>query len=200
MDAFKQLRSMILLELCCPPLPVMATRQETGEQTVTNTHDMLSVFMITAFNRQNADENSRRKQLQIDIVRAYQDGLDRCTSFTEAYAHMERFATSYLASYLEGTGCFSREDIQILPPDYISPHLTEEIRSYCKALRLLSGQADDPELADHGVDALFMSCISSAIYKKQQSVVGVPVLVGMGEDIGEESHNPQAFEPGIEVL
>ncbi len=60
MDAFKQLRSMILLELCCPPLPVMATRQETGEQTVTNTHDMLSVFMITAFNRQNADENSRR--------------------------------------------------------------------------------------------------------------------------------------------
>ncbi len=212
-DAFKQLRSMILLELCCPPLPVMATRQETGGQTVTNTHDMLSVFLITAFNRQNEEENRRRKALQVEIERAYQDGLDSCCgNFTQTYAHMAQFITSYLATYLEGTG-FSRQDIRVLPPDYISPSLKEEISAYSRALGQLAAYEDDRESKDQktsvvlltndhdsSVDALFMSCVRSAIHKKQQRVVGAPVLVGVGEDIGEEGHDPQALEAGVQVL
>ena len=232
-DAFKQLRSMILLELCCPPLPVMATRQETEEPTVTNTHDMLSVFMITAFKRQNAEENNRRKAAQIEAQRAYQDGLERSAEvgFAQTYAHMAQFMTSYLATYfLEGSGLTSR-DIRVLPPEYISPMLREEIDSFCRALKsmLLPRQREEGvtmttvdmlprqhclpssssaneycSAVDQGssttVNSLFMSCIRCASHKKQQGVVGMPVLVGVGEDVDKEGHNPQALEAGVEVL
>lgn len=171
-DAFKQLRSMILLELCCPPLPVMAIRQETGQQTVTNTHDMLSVFMITAFKRQNAVENDRRKASQIEIEADYLKGLKKCSDFTQAYAHMAQFSASYLATYLEGTG-FSKQDIRVLPPDYISPILKEEIRSYCKALMLLANTTESCRkdfLPQANLNDLFMSCVNHAISKTQLQV------------------------------
>jgi hypothetical protein len=197
-DAFKELRSMILLELCCPPLPVMATRQETGEHTVTNTHDMMSVFMITAFRRQDSEENNRRQSKQIEIEKAYQDGLEMCQTFTQTYAHMAQFSTDYLATYLL-PGTFTKQDIRVLPPDYISPCLREEIRSYCSALRTVA-ELEALDLSNHSVNALFMSCISSAIHKKQQCVVGMPVLVGMCDDISEEGDNPKTLKPCIEVL
>ena len=199
-DTFKQLRSMILLEMCCPPLPVMAVRQETGEDVVTNTHDMMSVFMIAAFKRQDGVENERRKEKQLLIEKTYQDGLEKCDNFMQAYSHMAQFSVDYLATYLLPGAGYSKQDIRILPPGYISPHLKEEIRSYCRALRLLAEIENNDNLSDYSVDALLMSCVLSAIHKKQQCVVGVPVLVGVGDDVGEESHDPQALEASVEVL
>jgi hypothetical protein len=198
-DAFAELRSMILLELCCPPLPVMATRQETGQETITNTHDMMSVFMVTAFRRQDEEDNARRRKQQFEIERIYQEGLEQCTNFHQAYAHMTQFSTDYLASYLLPGAGFTKHDIHVLPPEHISPVLTEEIRSYSRALQTITGE-EERDLSDCRVQSLFMSCIRSAIHKKQQSVVGVPVLVGVGDDIDEEGHNPKALEPCIEVL
>lgn len=200
-DGFKELRSMILLDLCCPPLPVMAVRQESMEQTVTNTHDMLAVFMAVAFKRQDEKENRKRMERQIAATIAYHEGLEQCTSFTLAYAHMSRFTTEYLASFLLPGAAFSKHDIRVLSPDYISPSLRESIRSYCEAVGMIELGSDEPvRLTNHSVDALFMSCIGSAIHKKQQRVVGAPVFEGVGDDICEESHNPQALEPCVEVL
>ena len=200
-DAFAELRSMILLELGCPPLPVMATRQETGQDVTTNTHDMLSVFMVTAFRRQDEAENSRRRKRQIQIERSYREGLEQCANnFTEAYAHMTRFATDYLATYLLPGAGFTKHDIRVLPPEHISPFLAEEIRSYGRALRTLAGESEEKDLSDCSVESLLMGCIRSAIHKQQQGVVGVPVLVGVGDDVDKEGHNPEALKPCVEVL
>jgi hypothetical protein len=198
-DAFAELRSMILLELRCPPLPVMATRQETGQDVITNTHDMLSVFMVTAFRRQDEEDNARRRRQQTEIERAYREGLPQCVTFTQAYAHMTRFATDYLATYLLPGAGFTKHDIRVLPPSYISPCLAEEIRAYCRAVRTLTGE-EEGELPDGSVEALFMRCVVSARHQEQQRVVGVPVLVGVGDDIDKEGHNPKALEACIEVL
>ena len=206
-DAFKQLRSMILLELYCPPLPVMAKRQETDEPIITNTHDMMSVFMITSFKRQDDKENQKRREKQIEIVHEYQAGLEMCTKPVEAYAHMKKFSSKYLATYLLPDAGFTEQDILILPMDQISPNLKNEIRSYCAALRLVENLDENDNyndtsllLSDQCVDSLFMSCIRSAIHKKQQSIVGQSILEGMGQDISEEGHNPNALEPSVEVL
>ena len=198
-DAFKELRSMILLELCCPPLPVMAIRQESGEQVITNTHDMMSVFILTSFKRQDTAENNRRREEQIRIEQTYQEELYQCTTFAQVYAHMSWFASAYLGTYLlQGAG-FTAQDIRILAPEYISPHLKEEIRAYTSALRMLA-ELTPEDLADQSVETLFMSCIRSAVHKKQQSVVGVPVLVGVGDDVCKEGHNPHTLESSVEVL
>ena len=199
-DAFGEMRSMILLELCCPPLPVMATRQETGQDVTTTTHDMLSVFMVTAFKRQDEADNTRRRKEQIEIERNYREGLEQCLNFTQAYAHMTRFATDYLATYLLPGAGFTKHDIRVLPPEYISPFLAGEIRSYGRALRILAGEEEEKDLSDCSVEPLLMSCFRSAIYKQQQSVVGVPVLVGVGDDVDKEGYDPEALEPCIEVL
>ena len=199
-DAFKELRSMILLELCCPPLPMMAVRKETGEQTVTNTHDVMSVFMLTAFRRLDQEENSRRKVRQLILDKAYQDGLESCETFIQTYIHMANFMTEYLATYLLPGSGYVKEDIRILSADYISPHLKEEIRSYCAAMRIIAGLDEDARLSEHGVDSLFVDCARSAIHKKQQGIVGVPILEGVGEGVSEERHDPQALEPCVEVL
>jgi hypothetical protein len=206
-DAFKQLRSMILLELYCPPLPVMAKRQETDEPIITNTHDMMSVFMITSFKRQDDKENQKRREKQIEIVHEYQAGLEMCTKPVEAYAHMKKFSSKYLATYLLPDAGFTEQDILILPMDQISPNLKNEIRSYCAALRLVENLDENDNnndtsllLSDQCVDSLFMSCISSAIHKKQQRIVCQSILECVGKDIGKESHDPDAFESGVEVL
>ena len=189
---------MILLELCCPPLPMMAVRKETGEQTVTNTHDVMSVFMLTAFRRLDQGENNRRKIRQLILDKAYQDGLEDCGTFIQTYIHMANFMAEYLATYLLPGSGYVKEDIRILSPDYISPHLKEEIRSYCAAMRMLAGL--DERHSEHGVDSLFVDCARSAIHKKKQGIVGVPILEGVGESVSEERHDPQALKPSVEVL
>lgn len=199
-DAFKELRSMILLELCCPPLPMMATRQETGESVITNTHDVMSVFMITAFKRQNMHENSLRRVKQHTANEVYQKGLNACKTFNQTYAHMSQFAEDYLSTYLIPGSGFTKEDIQILSPEHISPHLKEDIQAYCSAIRTLAELKHCDRLSDYSVDALLMDCVSTAIHYKQQGVVGVPVLVGVCEDISEEGDDPQALKPGVEIL
>ena len=199
-DAFKELRSMILLELCCPPLPVMAVRQESGEQVITNTHDMMSVFILTAFKRQDSTENSRRREAQLRIEQAYQEGLHQCTNFAQAYAHMSWFASAYLGTYLLPGAGLTAQDIRILAPEYITPYLREEIRAYSAALQILAELPPDEDLANQSAKTLFMSCIRCAIHKKQQGVVGVPVLVGVGDDVCKEGHNPHALESRVEVL
>lgn len=187
---------MILLELCCPPLPVMAIREETGERTVTNTHDMMSVFMIAAFRRQDGKENEKRRATQTQLDSVYQERLECCTTFKQAYAVMSSFMTEYLATYiLPGSG-YTKQDIRILPEDYISPHLREQIRSYCVGLRMVSGL--DDQLPNHSVDSLFMDCVRSAVHKKR--IVCASVLEGVGEGVGEERHDPQALKSCVEVL
>jgi hypothetical protein len=200
-DAFMELRSMTLLELCCPPLPLMAVRKETGEQTVTSTHDVMSVFMITAFRRQDEAENKRRQARQTVINAAYQDGLEGCTTFAQAYAHMAAFMTGYLASYLLPGSGYTEQDIRILPVDYVSPYLKDEILSYCNAMRIVASLETGSELrSEQGVEALLMDCVRSAVYKQKQRIVGAPVLEGVGKDIHEERQDPQALENRVEVL
>jgi hypothetical protein len=200
MDAFMELRSMILLELACPPLPMMAVRQETGEQTLTNTHDLMSVFLLAAFRRQDKAENARRRTKQINLTRLYMQGLEHCRSFNQTYFLMASFITEYLATYLL-PGCgFTRNDIRVLPVDYISAGLRDNIRSYCRGMRTVAGLDAAGLLPDDGVEALFADCVRSAVHKQKQGVVGVAVLEGVGECVREEGHDPQAFEAGVKVL
>lgn len=178
----------------------MATRQETGEPIITNSHDMMSVFMIAAFRRQDEKENSKRRTRQIEIFDEYQAGMDTCTTPNQAYELMKKFSVKYLATYLLQEAGFTEQDIQILPMESITPNLANEIRSYTNALRIMTGLENDTSSSDQCVNSLFMSCIRSAIHKKQQSIVGQSILEGMGQDISEEGHDPNALEPSVEVL
>jgi len=133
-----ELRSMILLEFGCPPLPIAdGQRMETEEQTIINSHDLLSVFMVQAFKKKDSQLNSSRKETQTRIEQNYYEGLMQSgNSFESVYGIMAEYTRQYLATFLLPP--FTIHDVRILPPDYVSPQLLEEIRDYVQALKILN--------------------------------------------------------------
>ena len=76
-------RSMIMTEFPCPPLPVAGHRTEDSERAVLNSHDMISTLMITALKMQDTGFNERRRVRQEELETQYQTLIDQAGSFNE---------------------------------------------------------------------------------------------------------------------
>jgi hypothetical protein len=144
-DPFMQARTMALLEFACPPLPIAdGKRMETDDRVIINSHDLISTFMAQAFKQKDEELNTRRKQRQLEIEDAYYQRLMSSEpSFQSIYNIMTAYTKEYLACFLLPP--FTIHDVHVLPPDYISPALLNEIRDYCRALRIVH---DIPPKAD----------------------------------------------------
>ena len=142
-DELMELRSMILLEFGCPPLPIAdGERMETGEQTIINSHDLLSVFMVQAFKKKDTQLNSSRKETQKRIEQDYYEGLMRPdNSFESVYDIMAEYTRQYLATFLLPP--FTINDVRILPSDFVSPQLLDEIKDYVQALKIVNEAVAD---------------------------------------------------------
>ena len=136
-DDFMQIRSMLLIEFGCPPLPVAdGKRFETDDPAILNSHDLLSAFMLQMYKQQDTEINRARKEHQGEIAHRYYTQLMSSNgSFETVYDIMATYTREYMATYLLPP--FSIQDIRILSPDFISPALKSEIDDYRKALRVV---------------------------------------------------------------
>lgn len=156
-DDFMQIRSMLLLEFGCPPMPIAdGKRFETDQPAIINSHDLLSTFLIQMFKRQDPKLNSARKERQAAITNVYYKNLRASGgSFDAVYTAMATYTRDYLGTFLLPP--FSVHDVRVLTPDFISPVLKNEISDYRKALRIVHGD-DAPEKCDWDLYDLFKDC------------------------------------------
>lgn len=136
-DPFMEARAVLLLEFGCPPLPIAnGVRAESNQPAIVNSHDLLSTFLAQAYKQNDAQFNARRRKKQEDAEEAYFNRLLASDgTFASIYDAMRQYTKEYLGSYLLEP--FHPEDIQVLPPDYISPALQQQIFRYCEAMHLV---------------------------------------------------------------
>jgi hypothetical protein len=205
MDPFKQARAIALLHFPCPPLPVMGNfNEELREYSIINSHDMLSVFIISAFKRQDPEANARRKARQIELHDQFINSMHLIThpdcDFSTTYAAMATFTRNYLQSYHE-----DQMDIRVLDFTSIPPGMQRAIGDYLKAQCIINGKtlcANELNLSNGlygGVQPLLKRCLE-CIFERQQGIVSPPVFEGVDEDVSEESEYPAALKGRVEVL
>lgn len=209
-------RSMMLLEFRCPPLPMTGQFVEDGSDTVVNSHDLMATLVAQAFRHSDETKNSVRRQIQEALRERYLRELaESCAggekaspSFERVYSVMARHTREYIATYLLGTP-FSVHDIHVLSPDRITPRLAQEIDHYGRALRIVLGRPrGDPEpttpssinsgsdapspdavldYSSHDVaQSLLVLCARRAINYEKEGVVHEPVLKRVCNGVGAE--------------
>jgi hypothetical protein len=165
-DPFMHARTMALLEFACPPLPIAdGKRMETEDRAIINSHDLLSVFMAQAFKQGDDRLNQDRKRRQTEAEAAYYQKLQGSNgSFESIYSIMATYTQDYLGCFLLPP--FEARDVRVLPPDHISPALLNEIRDYCKALRIVHSapEADDEQ---HSRAHYFRECFRIICHKME---------------------------------
>jgi hypothetical protein len=193
-DPFMLVRSMMLTEFRCPPLPMRGQLAEDGSETVINSHDLLATLVAQAFRLSDETKNSTRRQMQEALRERYLLELaDNRGCFEAAYAAMARHTQEYMATYLLGTP-FTVRDLHVLPPDQITPRVAKEIDHYGRALGILTDHVGPPPQAASAVDygsydvvqALLMRCVRCAIEHKEEGVVHEPVLKRMRNGVDAE--------------
>ena len=212
-DPFMLMRSMMLVEFRCPPMPMTGQFLENGTNTVINSHDLMATLVTQAFKHSDETKNNVRRQIQEALRERYLRELAEHAaqqgSFDSLYAIMTRHTREYIATYLLGTP-FSVHDVLVLPPDRITPRIAEEIDHYERALRLvlMAATADqgagegnisnEASLRSHNattvldycsqdvVQTLLMLCARSAINYEKEGVVHEPVLKRVCNGVGAE--------------
>ena len=166
-DEFMHARTMTLLELGCPPLPIAdGVRMETADATIINSHDLLSVFMTQAFKGQDAKRNEERKERQKLIEDSYYQQLSHSDgSFTAVYTIMAEYTRNYLGTFLLPP--FSTRDVRVLPEEYISPALKAEISGYTSALQIVHGEVVTEE--KRSVEANLKIILKILLRKEEKS-------------------------------
>ena len=150
-------RSMIMTEFPCPPLPVAGHRTEDSERAVLNSHDMISTLMITALKMQDTGFNERRRVRQEQLETQYRQELERAKTFEDTYAAMAAFTQQYIQSYLLHN--IHPMDIRVLPIDHATPALRKQIQSFANATAILEDAPPPPEdLSDHGLRSSIAGC------------------------------------------
>lgn len=136
-------RAMVLTDFRCPPMPLVGQRFSGGEETVINSHDLMAAFMAQSFKMPDEGRNAARRCAQVQLRDQYLADLgaelrkEGGASFEEVYGIMARHTRDYMGTYLMGT-VFSAQDLRVLPPDYITPRLAQEIDHYGRALRIMA--------------------------------------------------------------
>ena len=135
-DPFMLVRSMMLVEFRCPPLPMVGQLAEDGSRAVINSHCLMATFVAEAFRHSDETKNSVRRQIQTALRDRYMRELaDDRGPFERTYAIMARHTREYLATYLLGTP-FSVHDLHVLPSEQITAAMAQEIDHYGRALRI----------------------------------------------------------------
>ena len=191
-DPCMLVRSMMLTEFRCPPLPMRGQLAENGVETVINSHDLMSTFVAQAFRLSDETKNDKRRQLQEALCDQYLRELaSPAMSDEAAYAVMARHTREYMATYLLGTP-FSVNDLHVLPSDQITPRIAEEIDHYGRALHIMVGGSPPSVIApvDYGshnvVQILLMRCVRYAVEYKEERVVHEPVFKRMRNGVDTE--------------
>ena len=166
-------RSMIMAEFPCPPLPVAGHRLEDDSRAVLNSHDMISTLMITAMQMQDDAFNARRRRRQEELELEYHQRLERAKSFEETYAAMTCFTQHYIQSYLlHDNNHFM--DVRVLPIDYATPGLRRQIRSFANAAAIIAGEEDVTSAAPVTQEELSDARIRETITKCVQRIINTP--------------------------
>ncbi len=196
-DPFMLVRSMMLTDFRCPPLPMRGQLAEDGVETVINSHDLMATFVAQAFRLSDETKNNARRQMQESLRERYLQELaeNRDNTFDQAYSAMVRHSREYMATYLLGSP-FSIQDLHILPADRITPRIAKEIDHYGRALDIIttgntpseaSVALPTPDYSSHNVvQLLLMRCARCAVQYKEERVIHEPVLKRMRNGIHAE--------------
>jgi hypothetical protein len=191
-DPFMLVRSMMLTEFRCPPLPMRGQFAEDGRETVINSHDLMATLVAQAFRLSDETKNNTRRQMQEALRERYLLELaDTRGCFETAYAAMARHTKEYMATYLLGTP-FTVHDLHVLSPDQVTQRVAKEIDHYGRALGILVDIGLPPPASDmdYGsydvVQTLLMRCARCAIEYKEEGVVHEPVLKRMRNGVDAE--------------
>ena len=209
-DPFMLVRSMMLTDFRCPPLPMTGQFVENGDDTVINSHDLMATLITHAFKLSDDTKNNVRRQMQEALRERYLKELGESdgSSFETKYSIMARHTREYIATYLIGTP-FSVSDVVVLSSDRITPKLALEIDHYGRALRIIlmankqknedeSGRVSDETssippvvpVLDYGchnvVQTLLVNCARSAVDYEKEGVVDEPVLKRVCYGVGAE--------------
>jgi hypothetical protein len=204
-DPFMLVRSMVLTEFQCPPMPIVG-QQISGDGAVINSHDLMATFMAQSFRLSDESKNSVRRQMQEVARERYMRELSElqlqhtATSFERVYEIMSRYTRDYMATYLLGTP-FSANDLRVLSHDYITPQLAKEVDHYGRALQIMvddllnktisdEEKSTPPLVVDYHcqnvVKSLLMRCARCAVDYEEQGIVHEPVLKRMRRDVCAE--------------
>ena len=186
-------RSMMLTDFRCPPLPMRGKSAEDGTDRVINSHDLMATFVAQTFRLSDETKNNIRRKTQEALCDRYlRDLLDAGESVDKAYDTMDRHTKEYMATYLMGTP-FTVDDLHILTADQITPHIAKEIDHYGRALQIVvSGDTSPAPImaVDYGshnvVKSLLMRCVRSTVQYEKQSVVHEPVFKRMRNGVDAE--------------
>ena len=150
-------RTMALLEFACPPLPIAnGQRIESNQPVIINSHDLLSTFMVQAFKQKDDKWNIRRKEAQEEIERNYYTQLEACDANPRSvYKIMSEYTRQYLSTFLLHP--FTIQDVHVMPVEFISPVMLDDIYSYHKALRVLHCP-DSPRVPKTNVENHLRGC------------------------------------------
>jgi hypothetical protein len=198
-DPFMLIRSMMLTDFKCPPLPMKGQFAEDGGETVINSHDLMATLVAQAYKLCDESKNNTRRKMQEDLRERYMVELvEHAGSFEKAYAVMASHTREYLATYLLGTP-FSVSDLHVLTPDLITPKLAREIDHYGRALKILTDGAagmviDDASetsvVLDYNshdvVKTMLMRCVRCAVEYKEEGIINEPVFKRMRNGINTE--------------
>ena len=192
-DPFMLVRSMMLTDFRCPPLPMIGQFAEDGSSAVINSHDLMATLVAQAFRHSDETKNNVRRQIQEALRDRYMRELAEDQGpFERTYSIMSRHTREYLATYLLGTQ-FSVHDLRVLPSDQVTPRLAKEIDHYGRALQIMvAGSATATPLpapdysSQNVVQALLVRCARSAVEYEKEGVVEEPVLKRMRNGVDTE--------------
>ncbi len=70
-DPFMLIRSMMLTEFRCPPLPMEGKSETDGSDAVTNSHDLMASLVAQTFKLSDESKNNVRRQIQQTLSERY---------------------------------------------------------------------------------------------------------------------------------
>jgi hypothetical protein len=142
-EYYAYVRSMIMAEFPCPPLPVAGSKHADNSGAILNSHDMISVFMITAMQMNNEQFNAARRARQEALETTYRQQLAKASTFEDIYRAMSSFTQDYIHSYMLHSG---DTHVAVLPPEHASVPVRRQILSFTNACAILAGE--NPPIAD----------------------------------------------------
>jgi hypothetical protein len=151
-DSAREVRSMILLSMPCPPMPMLMSKevQDQVESVGCNSHDLLAHLLnkATAANSCGIELHPKRKVLQVEAHKLLCQRFDEWQAENQdlevppletSYSFFAEFTRAYIHSYMEDP---TRQlDIRFEPANYVGSNTEVHIRTrdFAKAQEVLFG-------------------------------------------------------------
>lgn len=177
-DHMREVRSMLVVSLPCPPLPMMGTRPVDGDENTTtgdycfgNSHDLLSHMLQRKMALSNGEDNERRRAEQeaavLNLVKRLDaeaerrrtvegaEGLEVVPPAAECYDAFCTFFREYIRSFGVGPVDGGLPDIRMPPVDSVlhSDAVCKNAREWFKAQDIMYGPIKGHRM-DQSVDTV----------------------------------------------